>query len=81
MIAHDPYADARVSEEHGAALTPLESISEVDAVIVAVSHKEFRDGGWPMVTKLLRGGVGVVMDVRGFLDRRTMPAGINLWRL
>jgi len=81
VIAHDPYADAHVSEEHGAVLTPLEFIVEVDAVIVAVSHKEFRDGGWPMVTKLLRGGVGVVMDVRGFLDRSTMPAGINLWRL
>ncbi|ANP46804.1 nucleotide sugar dehydrogenase [Candidatus Viadribacter manganicus] len=81
VVAHDPYADAHVSEEHGAALTPFDSIGEVDAVIVAVSHKEFRDGGWPMITKLLRGGAGVVMDVRGFLDRSTMPSGINLWRL
>lgn len=81
VIAHDPYADAHVSEEHGAALTPLDSIGEVDAVVVAVSHKEFRDGGWPMITKLLRGGKGVVMDVRGFLDRSTMPDGITLWRL
>lgn len=81
VVAHDPYADAHVSEEHGAALTPLDSMGEADAVIVAVSHKEFRDGGWPMVTKLLRGGKGVVMDVRGFLDRTTMPDGITLWRL
>ncbi len=81
IVAHDPYADAHVSEEHGAALTPLDGIGEVDAVIVAVSHKEFRDGGWPMVTKLLRGGKGVVMDVRGFLDRATMPDGVTLWRL
>jgi UDP-N-acetyl-D-glucosamine/UDP-N-acetyl-D-galactosamine dehydrogenase len=81
VIAHDPYADPHISEEHGAALTPLNSIGEVDAVVVAVSHKEFRDGGWPMITKLLRGGQGVVMDVRGFLDRATMPANITLWRL
>jgi UDP-N-acetyl-D-galactosamine dehydrogenase len=81
VIAHDPYADAHVSDEHGAALTALDAIGEVDAVVVAVSHKEFRDGGWPMITKLLRGGKGVVMDVRGFLDRSTMPDGITLWRL
>lgn len=81
VIAHDPYADAHVSEEHGAALTAFDEIGEVDAVVLAVSHKEFRDGGWPMVTKLLRGGKGVVMDVRGFLDRSTMPDGITLWRL
>lgn len=81
VVAHDPYADPHISEEHGASLTALNEIGEVDAVIMAVSHKEFRDGGWPMVTKLLRGGKGIVMDVRGFLDRTSMPDGITLWRL
>jgi UDP-N-acetyl-D-galactosamine dehydrogenase len=81
VVAHDPYADPHFSEEHGAPLTAFGEIGEVDAVIMAVSHKEFRDGGWPMVTKLLRGGKGVVMDVRGFLDRGAMPDGITLWRL
>ena len=81
VVAHDPYADPHISEEHGAALTAFDEIGQVDAVIMAVSHKEFRDGGWPMVTKLLRGGKGIVMDVRGFLDRTTMPDGITLWRL
>jgi len=81
VVAHDPYADPQISEEHGAALTALNEIGQVDAVIMAVSHKEFRDGGWPLVTQLLRGGKGIVMDVRGFLDRTTMPDGITLWRL
>jgi UDP-N-acetyl-D-glucosamine/UDP-N-acetyl-D-galactosamine dehydrogenase len=81
VVAHDPHAEPHISEEHGAALTPFDSIGEVDAVVVAVSHKEFRDGGWPMITKLLRDGAGIVMDVRGFLDRTTMPANITLWRL
>jgi UDP-N-acetyl-D-galactosamine dehydrogenase len=81
VVAHDPYADPHISKEHGASLTEFNDIGEVDAVIMAVSHKEFRDGGWPMVTKLLRGGKGIVMDVRGFLDRTTMPDGITLWRL
>jgi UDP-N-acetyl-D-galactosamine dehydrogenase len=81
VVSHDPYADPHISEEHGAALTAFDAIGEVDAVIMAVSHKEFRDGGWRMVTRLLRGGKGIVMDVRGFLDRTTMPDGITLWRL
>ena len=81
VVAHDPYADPQISEEHGAALTALNEIGEVDAVIMAVSHKEFRDGGWPLVTQLLRGGKGIVMDVRGFLDRSKMPDGVTLWRL
>ncbi|MGD9981003.1 MAG: nucleotide sugar dehydrogenase [Hyphomonadaceae bacterium] len=81
VITHDPHADPQVSAEHGAALTALERIGEVDAVIFAVSHKEFRDAGWGMATKLLRGGKGVVMDVRGFLDRSKMPDGVTLWRL
>ena len=81
VVAHDPYADPQISEEHGAALTALNEIGQVDAVIMAVSHKEFRDGGWPLVTQLLRGGKGIVMDVRGFLDRSKMPDGVTLWRL
>lgn len=81
VVAHDPHADAHISEEHGAALTAFDALGQVDAVIVAVSHKEFRDGGWPMMTKLLRGSEGVVMDVRGFLDRSTQPKGVTLWRL
>ncbi|MBX3428455.1 MAG: nucleotide sugar dehydrogenase [Hyphomonadaceae bacterium] len=81
VVAHDPYADPHISEEHGAALTAFDEIGQVDAVVLAVSHKEFRDGSWPMIAKLLKGGTGIVMDVRGFLDRSKMPDGITLWRL
>jgi hypothetical protein len=33
------------------------------------------------VTKLLRGSGGVVLDVKGQLDRMQCPAGVDLWRL
>ena len=81
VIAHDPHADPAQAEEHGAPLTPLEAIGEADAVIFAVAHKEFRDAGWALASKLLRGGAGVVMDVRGFLNRTDAPTGVTLWRL
>jgi UDP-N-acetyl-D-galactosamine dehydrogenase len=81
VVVHDPHADGRASEAHGAALSPPDSLAPVDAVIFAVAHKEFRDGAWNLARSVLRGGEGVVMDVRGFLDRTAQPAGITLWRL
>jgi UDP-N-acetyl-D-galactosamine dehydrogenase len=81
VVAHDPHADTRISEKHGAALLPLDQLGPVDAVVFAVAHREFRDGGWPLAKRLLRGGDGVVMDLRGFLDRAVTPAGVTLWRL
>lgn len=80
VAVHDPNADARHAEAHGATLSALDVLENADAVIVAVAHKEYREGGWPMVSKLLRDG-GVVLDVRGFLDRTQTPKNVTLWRL
>jgi len=62
-------------------LTPFEKLQPADAVIIAVAHKDYVAGGWPMVTKLLKGGQGVVLDVKSKLDRSQKPAGLDLWRL
>jgi UDP-N-acetyl-D-galactosamine dehydrogenase len=59
----------------------LDSLGEVDAVVFAVAHKEFRQAGWTLAESLLRGGEGIVMDVRGFLDRSAKPKKVTLWRL
>jgi UDP-N-acetyl-D-galactosamine dehydrogenase len=81
VVTHDPNADPRISAEHGAELAPLDSLGEVDAVVFAVAHKEFREAGWSLAERLLRNREGVVMDVRGFLDREKKPKGVTLWRL
>jgi UDP-N-acetyl-D-galactosamine dehydrogenase len=78
--AHDPHADAAACEAHGAPLAPLDVLAPADAVIFAVAHSEFRDGGWALASRLLRDG-GIVMDVRGFLDRAHKPDKVTLWRL
>jgi len=80
VAAHDPHADAAQAGEHGVVLAPLAALQGADAVIVAVAHAEFRAGGWSAVNALLRDG-GVVLDVRGFLDRAETPPGVTLWRL
>ena len=55
--------------------------SPADAVIFAVAHDAFISGGWPFVTRLLKGSGGIVLDVKSMLDRRQRPAKIELWRL
>ena len=33
------------------------------------------------MTRLLKGGKGIVLDVKSKLDRAQKPEGIDLWRL
>jgi UDP-N-acetyl-D-galactosamine dehydrogenase len=46
-----------------------------------VAHTSFVKGGWPLLTKLLKGGSGIVLDVKSQLDRNAQPGDIDLWRL
>jgi len=79
---HDPLADPElVHEEYGVALTEMGDLKKADAVILAVSHREYLEQGWTLVSGLLKDGKGVVTDVRNALDRETVPEGIRLWRL
>jgi UDP-N-acetyl-D-galactosamine dehydrogenase len=79
---HDPLADpGEVKHEYGIALTTMEALRPADAVILAVAHESFVQAGWPLLTKLLKGGSGVVLDVKSLLDRRQQPDGVELWRL
>ena len=79
---HDPLASPdEAKHEYGLALTELDSLRPADAVILAVSHQDYVRGGWPLVTRLLKGGEGVVLDIKSLLDRATKPAGVDLWRL
>ncbi len=79
---HDPQADGDLlKEEYGLALTPLDRLQPADAVVVAVAHKPYRDGGWKMLRPLLKPAGGFVADVPGLLERKETPAGVTLWRL
>jgi UDP-N-acetyl-D-galactosamine dehydrogenase len=76
----DPVADeAAAADEYGIKL--CKSAEPADAVVLAVAHDCYRAAGWPLITRLLRGGCGVVMDVKGVLDLSATPAGVEVWRL
>jgi UDP-N-acetyl-D-galactosamine dehydrogenase len=79
---HDPVAlPEETVHEYQVALTPLEKLAPADAVIIAVAHNEYVSKGWPLVSKLLRDGEGIVLDIKSRLDRAQKPRGVDLWRL
>ena len=76
----DPVADAAAAA-HEYDIKLCKSAKPADAVVLAVAHDCYRAAGWPLITGLLRGGCGLVMDVKGVLDLSTTPAGVEVWRL
>ncbi|MFA6266105.1 MAG: nucleotide sugar dehydrogenase [Pseudolabrys sp.] len=79
---HDPLASTeQARHEYRVELTPMDKLKPADAVIFAVAHDDYVKGGWPLVQGLLKGGAGVVLDVKRRLDRDAKPEGIDLWRL
>ena len=79
---HDPEADGDLlREEYKLTLTPLEALKPADAVVLAVAHKSYREGGWKLVRGLMKPDSGFVADVPALLDRSSIPIGVTLWRL
>jgi UDP-N-acetyl-D-glucosamine/UDP-N-acetyl-D-galactosamine dehydrogenase len=79
---NDPLANAMdARDEYGVELTDLDALQPADAVILAVAHGRYIDGGWPLIQRLLADGKGLVLDVKMKLDRDKKPAAIELWRL
>ena len=79
---HDPYANAvEARAEYGVELFGNETLAPADAVVLAVPHAAFIAEGWDGVAAHLRGGTGIVMDVKARLDRTSRPAEMTHWRL
>jgi UDP-N-acetyl-D-galactosamine dehydrogenase len=80
--AADSHAEAdELQHEYGVKLMPFDQLKPADAVILSVAHKDYLRGGWPMISRLLVDGKGLVLDVRGKLDRSKQPVGVELWRM
>ena len=79
---HDPHGESAEAEhEYGISLTPWDNLPAADALVLAVSHKEYL--AMP-IDNLLSKAVpkGCVIDVKSALDRSAIAAkGFTLWRL
>lgn len=82
----DPWASERdAMHEYGVILTPLEMISDVDCIILAVAHNEFKNMKLEMLDKLYRvdpNNEKVLIDVKSIMDKQLVEqAGYRYWRL
>jgi UDP-N-acetyl-D-galactosamine dehydrogenase len=82
VFIHDPVADSGECEhEYGVCLTKWADLPKANAIVAAVSHKEYTAMGVPrVVERLVRGGV--FADVKSaYSSEQIEETGARLWRL
>lgn len=83
-VVADPVADAREADlAYGIEFTDMEEIRDMDAVILAVAHEEYKSLTQDDFEKLYRTDIRkVLVDVKAILDRGEYEAaGYVYWRL
>ena len=79
-IVHDPMGDPKEAHhEYGVHITPLEKFQGLDALILAVSHKDYMKDVDAIYARVRDGGV--VIDVKSVLPVKQPPRGIRQWSL
>jgi len=83
VLVHDPLAESEEAvREYGLHLSDWADLNEADGIVLAVAHRAYVDMGQQKIINLLRSGrQGVVIDVKGVLDHKTLPKHIAYWRL
>lgn len=79
----DPQADAAEARRlYGLKLVGMDAIRGMDAVILAVAHREFSELSMEDVDRLYGAGKKVLLDLKGLIDRKAYEsAGYSYWRL
>jgi len=80
-MVHDPMGDpAEAFEEYKIRITPLEKFQQLDALILAVAHKDYIASPASLYERVKDGGA--VIDVKSaLLPSPKPPRGIRLWSL
>ncbi len=83
VVVADPWADSSDIEDlHGITLEKMSSNYQVDSLIVAVGHDEYRDLSPEVLRGFCRGPNPVLADVKSLYDRDTLSAlGFSVFRL
>lgn len=82
-VIADPEADANEAKQlYGVEFVDIKAVKGMDAVILAVAHKEFSSLKMKDVDKLFGKGRKVLLDLKGLLNRKEYEAAdYNYWRL
>ncbi|MYM32525.1 nucleotide sugar dehydrogenase [Duganella sp. CY15W] len=82
VFVHDPHAEAEGAQhEYGVELTSWQDLPRADAIVAAVSHREFvAMAAEDFASKLVKGGAFI--DVKAVFNQAELQqAGIRVWRL
>jgi UDP-N-acetyl-D-galactosamine dehydrogenase len=79
----DPTADSEEAKKlYGVEFVDISTIENMDAVVLAVAHTEFKNLSMSDMNALYGDGKKVLIDVKGLLNRKEYEAaGYSYWRL
>ncbi len=82
IAVHDPIADpAEAEREYGIALTLWEKLPRAEAIVLAVSHKDYLNLSFEKIAEKLSPG-GLFVDVKSaYASERLVSEGYKVWRL
>ncbi len=75
---HDPFVDSTEALQYHQ-IELLTELKPAQALILAVAHQPYLAQGWEWIETLLE-KPAVVIDIKGVLDRDTVPEQVQLWR-
>jgi len=79
-LVHDPYASARDAHKiYGIKLRELDYLTGLDALILAVSHRQYLEMAGSLTDRIRRGGV--LIDIKSVFDPATIRDDILYWSL
>lgn len=83
VVVADPYADAEeVMAEYGVELNTMNDLSSVDALVVAVGHKAYRNMPLDQLKQMLKSDKPVLADLKALYDRhQAAKMGLTVFRL
>ncbi|MBR4543498.1 MAG: nucleotide sugar dehydrogenase [Lachnospiraceae bacterium] len=82
-VIADPQADADEAERlYGIKMSPMSEVKDMDAVILAVAHKEFAGLSVADVDKYFKDNDKLLLDIKGVFNKKEYEAaGYRYWRL
>ena len=82
-VIADPTADAAEAKKlYGVDFVDMDTIKDMDAVVLAVAHTEFANLSMEQINNFFGEGKKVLLDLKGLLNRKDYEAaGYSYWRL
>ena len=80
-IVHDPIVNAdALRAQRGIVLATWDDLTDLDAVVLAVPHRQYLERGVGFLIQALR-RAGVLFDVKAVFEPHTVPEPLTYWSL